>query len=269
MSTQPSGDPADDWRRYSENLDDEEGDGHKDGVATLIETQEEADAINLEAAGEPVPQTTALIKVNPGADSDVVKLQQEVMALLDEANGLIITDASQLRATTNSLSMLKSLKDSLEELRMSYTQPINGHLKDVNATFRTITDPLGDADKMTRGKVVAFRNAEEAKRKEQERIQALRDEAARSEMALTGELSEPVGNVEVQPALHNRSMTDMGAAGMRSNWKWEVADIKLVPPEHLMVDASRVTRLVKAGLHEIPGLRIWDEKGLSVLVNKG
>ncbi len=255
QKARPDGE-AEDWRSYSERLGNEEFPGLPLGTLT-------------ESAPATTPEGTALIKVNPGANPEVAKLHQEVVALLVEANALVITDASQLRPTTDTLAMMKGLKTALQDVRTSYTQPINEHLRDVSAEFHVIMDPLEEADKTTRRKVVVFREQQEAIRKEEERINALRQEASRAEMVLKDELSEPTRAVEVQPALHNRSMTGMGSAGMRSNWKWEVQDITQVPTEHLMVDASKVTRLVKAGLHSIPGLRIWDEKGLSVSVNKG
>lgn len=64
-----------------------------------------------------------------------------------------------------------------------------------------------------------------------------------------------------QPA--NTKATTSGKTVGRIDWKWEITDRSKIPPEYWMVDEAKITKVVKAGLREIPGVRIYGEEGLS------
>jgi len=63
-----------------------------------------------------------------------------------------------------------------------------------------------------------------------------------------------------------RVQTDLGIAGQRDNWKYEVIDINLVPREYLMINASMLTPIVKAskGKIVIPGIRVFNEPIIAI-----
>ena len=50
--------------------------------------------------------------------------------------------------------------------------------------------------------------------------------------------------------------------------KWEVVDFSLVPENLKLIDASKVWRLVQAGLSALPGIRIYSEDTLRVTPKK-
>jgi hypothetical protein len=109
MSTLPSSNdraddaPIEDWHTYSEGL---VGD-LEPGGAPLAETS------LLVPIPDPIA-TTALIQVNPQADSKVAALYREATALLAEAEALVITVETGLRPSTDRLVMIKGLKTALE-----------------------------------------------------------------------------------------------------------------------------------------------------------
>ena len=58
---------------------------------------------------------------------------------------------------------------------------------------------------------------------------------------------------------------------MAKKWEvidWEVIDFDMVPNEYKAIDASKIGRVVRAGLHAIPGIRIWEEETLKVTARK-
>ena len=213
-------------------------------------------------------EVLATVRVAPQSDEAVVAMGVEIERLLGWAEGLQVHDAESVKRATDDLVLLANLKRAIEDKRKEYTGPVNDHLKAINESFRGMTVPLDNADRITREKVLAYRQEEQRKAREAERINELRLEAARREMELKGELTEPVALVEAPAPQPSRVRTDVGTLGTTKTRKWEVEDLSRVPLEYLMVDASRVGRVVRAGVPSIPGIRIWEDESLRVTPSK-
>ena len=211
---------------------------------------------------------TALVHIDPVVDEKVRALGLEVIAIVQRAEARVVLSDADVHEATGEIALIRGLKKAFEEKRKEYTAPLNGYLKDINASFKEYTDPLDRADELVEGKVLAYRAEQRRQRQEEERINRLREEAARAEMQLKGELTEPVNLVEVSPEPPAHYRTIAGDLGKTLTWKWEVLDLKEVPIEYLIVDAARVGKVVRAGLHNIPGIRIWQEESLRVTTPK-
>jgi len=211
-------------------------------------------------------ESTALVNINPQADSQVVAFYTEALGLQKYAEARVIKTAEDLKPATNDLSIIAKVKKGMEERRKEYLKPLQDHVKAINTTFVTLMAPIEIADKLTRDKILAFHAEQERIRKEQEEINRKRMEAAEAEMRLKGELTEPVNLVEVIPLTPTRTQTDVGSAGMRDNWKYEVVDFKAVPDDYKMINTGVLTPIVKAskGKITIPGIRIFNEPILAV-----
>jgi hypothetical protein len=111
-----------------------------------------------------------------------------------------------------------------------------------------------------------FTREQDRIRSEQEEINRKRQEAAEAEMKLNGELSESVNLVEVSPEAPKTVATDLGTAGQRDNWKWEVVDFALLPDEYKVVDSSLLTAVAKKHHDQkpIPGVRFFNEPIIAV-----
>jgi hypothetical protein len=208
---------------------------------------------------------TALIKVNPYGDTSVLQLVAEGNRIRDYATARVILTDLDVVSATDDLSLLARLKRSLEDKRKEYTGPINDHLKAINEAFKTVGTPFEEADRITRTKVLAYRAEQERKRRETEEINRLRLEAAQREAAMNqGEIKEAVVVLETPAAPPANVRTDNGTLGTSTVWKFEVTDFKTLPDEYKMVDASKLGKVVRAGLHNIAGVRIWEEETLRV-----
>ena len=207
---------------------------------------------------------TALVKVKPEIDIQVLSFLAESNRLRDFAEARVITTADDLLPATDDLSLIAKLKKAMEDKRKEYVKPLQDHVKAVNDTFKTLMEPIETADSVTRGKILAFQLKQKLIREEQEKINALRMEAAKKEMELKGALTESVNLVEVIPELAKRTTTDMGSVGMRDHWTFEVVDFAFLPDEYKMPDATKIGKVVRAGLHTIPGVKIWNEPTLAI-----
>ena len=121
--------------------------------------------------------------------------------------------------------------------------------------------PVNEADSITRDKVLAFKQAQAAQKAEEERINAARIKLAQDEIALKGELTEPLDLIPVSE-VSKTVQTEMGTAGMVTTWKFTIVDSALIPNEYKIIDVKRIGAVVRAGLREIPGVRIYPEDSL-------
>jgi len=212
---------------------------------------------------------TALVKVKPEADEAVIALHEQSLKLEQYATALVIANDGDVKSATNDLSIISGLKKAIEEKRKEYTQPINDHLKAVNEAFKAFVEPLTQADKITRTKILDYRAEQDRRRQEAEEIARLEWEAAERKAALTGEPVVVPEVVEAAPEAPDRYRAEMGTLGKMTLRKWEVVDLSLVPDEYKMVDATKIGKVVRAGIPSIPGIRIWEEETLRVNAKKG
>ena len=210
---------------------------------------------------------TALIHVDPVGDEKVHALGLEVIAIVQRAEAKVVLSDADVHEATGEIALIRGLKKAFEEKRKEYTTPLNGYLKDINATFKEYTDPLDHADKLTRSKVLAYRAEQERQRQEEERINRLREEAARAEMQLKGELTESVNLVEVSPPPPAHYRTIAGDLGKTLTWKFEVVAFAILPDDYKLPDMVKIRKVVIAGA-TIPGVKAWQEESLRVTAPK-
>ncbi len=211
------------------------------------------------------PETAiATIRIKPEGDQAIIALYNQGQGLQRYAENRAIISDEAVRFATDDLSLISKLKKTIEDKRKEFTIPINEHLKGINDAFKWLVAPLEQADKITREKILAYRQEQERKNREAEEINRLRMEAAKKEMELKGELTESVNLVEVLPPPPAHVRTDMGTLGTMKIKKFEVVDFALLPNEYKMVDATKLGKVVRAGLSSIPGVRIWEEESIRV-----
>ncbi len=188
-------------------------------------------------ATESSTSETALIKVNPEQDTQVLLFLAESNKLRDYAEARVISTVEDLRPATDDLSLIANIKKGMEEKRKEYLKPLQDHVKSVNEAFKTLMAPIEDADKITRTKILAFKAEMERKAMEAEEINRLRMEAAKKEMDLKGELTESVNLVETPMQVPAHVRTDSVTLGTTKVWKFEVTNASALPEEYKMPES--------------------------------
>lgn len=208
---------------------------------------------------------TVMVKVKPDLDAEVTTIYTEALKLQEYATARVIATAEDLKPATDDLSIIAKVKKALEEKRREYLKPLQDHVKEINEVFKILMQPIEQADRVTRSKILAFQAEQDRIRREQEEINRLRLEAAQKEATLKdGEITESVDLVEVSPEAPKRVSTEMGTVGQRMIRKWEPVDMSQVPEEYKILDSAKITKVVKAGIPSIPGIRIYEEPILTV-----
>jgi len=212
-------------------------------------------------------ETTTSIVQTPIPEIIITPLREQALSLLQYATERVIKTQDDMIPATEDLSLIAKASKRLEEARKGYVTPLNNQVKAINAEFKLVSDPLGQADSITRKKMLAFTAEQDQLRFKQEEFNRHRMELAREEASLNnGEITESINLVEVIAPAPTRTRTDIGSVSQHENWKWELLDISLVPKEYLLVNAGLLTPVVKAskGKIIIPGIRVYNEPGLTV-----
>lgn len=210
-------------------------------------------------------ENKALVIVKPEQDIEVRSFYLQALKLRAWAGARVIATPDDLKPATDELSVIAKVKKGLEGKKRDYLKPFQDHVKETNEAYKSLMEPIETADKITRDKILAFRQEQERICREQEEINRLRIEAAQKEKELKGEITEPVELVEVVHIAPKQVTTEMGTTGQRMIKKWELVDKSLVPEEYKILDSATITRVVKAGIPSIPGIHIYAE--LIVTVN--
>jgi len=115
---------------------------------------------------------------------------------------------------------------------------------------------------------------EEAERKAREaaeRLKGEQDEAARALLQKTiedeiaaSQVQAPQVVVPVVAAQPTVTRTETGSGHVRMVWEVEVIDAALVPRKYLSVDEKAIRADVKAGIREIPGVKIFEKPVMAI-----
>lgn len=202
--------------------------------------------------------TTEIMTVKTSA------LLAQSAAITEKAASIQVTDTiSQADAVSFLGNVAKALK-AVTERRRFFVDPLNAQVKAVNALFAEFTEPLEQADKLVRGKVMTYQ--------QQERLRAEAEKQAALAAAAVEDVPVPkvdgqlvnVGTGEVVEAAATTVRSFDGSATFRERWTFEVTDPKAVPDAFKMVNEKAIGAAVRSGVREIPGVRIYSVQEMAV-----
>lgn len=185
------------------------------------------------------------------------------------------------------LGSVKIRTKRIKELKSFFTDPLKEQVKNINTMFDSQLDPLLAAEGKIKTSLSAYfskkeaeaknrieeelkKQAEEKKRLEEEHRKALEEAAKNNQPApeppKVPTAMEAVATVE---APKTTVKTSTGSTSFRKIWKWEVEDMTALiaaRPDLFIVDAAKVTALVRSGERELPGVRIFQEVSASTRI---
>lgn len=196
-------------------------------------------------------------------DKQVVTIRGITVDVVAKAETFEIVSELTAAEANGTLRWIAGAKQELEERRKFFVKPLNDHVKEINALFKEVGDPLNIADRLMRTKVIEWRKqVEEVARKKQAELQRRAEQArARQEekAAAKGEPPPPpapVPTIEVPKTA--------GGVTTVKTWTFEITDITKVPRTYLDLNETLVRKHIRAGVREIPGLRIYQQDTVKV-----
>lgn len=221
---------------------------------------------------------------------DKMVTEAKAVQITDEPSQVLAvelgTTARKLKNQVENLrkSTVQPLNDHVKDvnnLAKSFTEPLDAAERDLKAKISSYQTKL----RIEQEKKAAL--AREEARRQQERIEAEQreireaaevkareaaealkketDAAARAALERTIAEETEAANAPVQvavapviPEIPKTVRTESGSAHQRMTWEFEIEDKSMVPPEYLMVDEKAIRQAVKAGIRQIPGVRIFE-----------
>lgn len=208
-----------------------------------------------------LPAAEIALALRPGEDMEAHGYFEEALKLLEYAESRVIKTLDDNKSANDDLSLISKLKKLMDDKRKALLAPLKAQSDAIRETYDYLMAPVLEADKLTRGKMLAYDAEQRRIRAEQEEINRKRQEAAEQEMKLKGELSESVNLVEVIPEPAKSIGTEMGTTSVVDRWKYEVVDFALLPDAYKMADAAQLTAIAKRHHDQksVPGVRFYNE----------
>ena len=198
-----------------------------------------------------------LALTKPEERPEIVVFHQQAVRLMEYAVSRVIASNDDLAPATNDLAIISKVMKGIESCRKDYLKPFQDHIKETNDAYKKLMEPIEQADTITRSKMTAFINEQNQRRAEAEKIEVEKLALAKREASLKGvEFTVDLSQVAKPDAAPEKVTTDMGSAGLKDHWVFEVIDFSLLPNEYKMVDGVKLGKVVRAGLHSIPGVKI-------------
>jgi hypothetical protein len=222
---------------------------------------------------------------------DKMVIEARSVLVKDEASQALAvelgTTARKLKNQVESLrkSTVQPLNDHVKDvnnLAKSFIDPLDAAERDLKAKISTYQTKLrleqekkaAEAREAARKVQEAYEAEqrairEEAARKAREAEEALKkekDAAARAALERTIAEETEAANAPVQvavapviPEIPKAVRTESGSAHQRMTWTFEIEDGTKVPRAYLAIDEQKIRQAVKAGIRQIPGVRIFEQ----------
>jgi len=198
-------------------------------------------------AGEVEP-TVALTPI-PQQDPAVARLKDIGAGMLRYAEQTEVTDLASERRVTNDITLIRQYVKDAKAWHKRFKAPILEEGRKVDRILVEITESFEQADSINTKKLVAYHQAEEAKRREAEAINAVVGEAVVDVPDEQKRVRSEMGTVTFVPQADKEKIQAAVDAGVREIpgvaiypvWQFKVLDIKQVPEEYRKM-GTRATR---------------------------
>lgn len=113
--------------------------------------------------------STALATISPEQETAAVGgVAQAVSVVLRIATDLQVRNDAEAQQAAELLQRIAAERKAAEAARVELVKPLNDHVKHINSRFREATGPAEEADKIVRGKLLAWREEQERLRREEQ-----------------------------------------------------------------------------------------------------
>lgn len=184
---------------------------------------------------------------------EVSVVRGQATKALAAAQALEIKSPEDMSAATDHLAKMKTVAKMIKERKEAITKPLMEALNSARDLFKPIESNLAEAERIVKGKMVAYSDAQE-KAAEEERLRL----AKRVEKG-TMKAETAVAKMESIQEAPTSVQGKAGAMAFRTIKKYRVVDESKIPREFLVPDMGKITEALKAG-RQVPGAEVYEEK---------
>lgn len=184
-------------------------------------------------------------------DKEIATVKTQVTKAFQNAGEVVIKNPEDLVKATELLSRVKTVAKNIKILKEGVTKPLNEALRNARLLFSPMEDQVNSAERVIKGKMIDYQNAEEKKAAKKEVKIVEKVETGKMDMVQAAEKIE-----EARPATNIKSTT--GSANFKKVKNFRILDESLIPREYLVIDMVKVRKVALAGV-AIPGVEVYEE----------
>ena len=190
---------------------------------------------------------------------EIQTIQSSGTALIDMANAHMVLDQSQADEANEILTKINHGLKQIEAKRLSFTAPLNQSLKEINASFKKMVEPVKYAKDELTTRLMTWRRQEQA-RIDAERAKAVKEEERRRKIQEAHAAKGHVVKEDITPVAKPMPFSVNDTTKVQKRWAYEVENEALVPRGYLIVNGPAITAAVRAGVRDIPGVKIYQKE---------
>jgi hypothetical protein len=203
--------------------------------------------------------------------------QQSVVKQAEEFAGQIstfkITCQSEYDQAGEFRKTIKTRYKEIEEMRFSFTRPLDALKKRWTEIFQAPLDKLTAADNaLNRARISYYNEIERKRQEEQDKINR-EAERKRLEAEKKAEAARQAGDDKKAEKYERKAeqiiapviapnINKTEGTSIRKTWKFQITDENLIPREYLMPDTVAIGKMIRArgDKANIPGVKVFSEE---------
>lgn len=205
--------------------------------------------------------------------TELKPIEKDIVETQEQIKQMVITSDEQYADATDLIKKINEKKKNIEKMRKFFVDPLKNQVKEINAMFKPQVEQADELVKETKNKMaVFFKKQEEARLKEEARLQAIRDKAneKRAEQGKE-EIVEPVRKVE---EIQKTKEAETAKATTKKVWKHKIISINKLPEnvkEVIFAEAYKkgiidtiIRKYIQAGERNIAGVEIYQDVEIAI-----
>ena len=190
---------------------------------------------------------------------EIQTIQSSDTALIDMANAHIVLDQSHADEANEILTKINHGLKQIEAKRLSFTGPLNQSLKEINASFKKMVEPIKYAKDELTSRLMTWRRQEQA-RIDAEREKAVKEEERRRKIQEAHAAKGHVVKEDITPVVKPVPFSVNDTTKVQKRWTYEIEDSSVIPRQYMVVDGPAITRAIRDGVRDIPGVKIYQKE---------
>lgn len=188
-------------------------------------------------------------------ETEVTPLVEQVKSFEQIAAAFVVASDDDEARGADLIHSAKVISAKVDDQRIGLTKSANEWVKSVNKIFKPMVERIDYAARQIREKCAAFHDQKQ-KTIELERQKAMIEFAKNAEAAAAKGEELPVLAV---PAQVEKSVAT-GNSGLSyvKDWDFEIVDTNAITRDYLIPDEKKIRAVVKAGVRNIPGVRVFE-----------
>ena len=190
---------------------------------------------------------------------ELAVIQESGAALIAMANHHGVENQTEADEANEILKKINHGLKLMEEKRKSFTAPLNQSLKEINETFKQMALPVNAAKTALSDRLMSWRRQEQA-RIDEERAKAVREEERRRKIQEAHAAKGHVVKEDITPVVKPIPFSVNDTTKVQLRWTYEIEDDTKIPRDYLTVNGPAITQAVRAGVRDIPGVKIYQKE---------